>query len=268
MRLAWASDIHLNFIGSVQRRWFLNSIKEKADALIISGDIGESNDICEMLNQIDTEFSKPTYFVLGNHDFYRGSIKQVRLMVSRLAYGTQNLFYLSNNPIIELTPTTALIGHDGFADGRFGNMDASDVMLNDFSLIEELHCWRRDKLDKPALRKVLEKFGDEAAAHIALALPPAVYKYPNVFVATHVPPFREATWHEGHQSDDNFLPYFACKAVGDVILKLANERPECKITVLCGHTHSSGEVNITENLRVLTASGEYKFPRIHQVFDV
>ena len=268
MRLAWASDIHLNFIGSTQRRWFIDSIKNQADALIVSGDIGEGGDICELLNQIDTLFDKPTYFVLGNHDFYRESVKQTRLMVSKFARETKNLCYLNDNQVIELSPTVGLVGHDGFADGRYGDMDRSDVLLSDFSLIKELHCWKRDRLDKSALRKALEKLGDEAASHIAFTLQLAVKRYPNVFVVTHVPPFREAAWHEGHQSDDDFLPYFACKAVGDVMLKIANDNPECKITVLCGHTHSSGEINITPNLQVLTASGEYKFPRVHQIFEV
>lgn len=33
----------------------------------------------------------------------------------------------------------------------------------------------------------------------------------------HVPPFREASWHQGRISDDDWLPHFTCKAVGDVL---------------------------------------------------
>jgi Icc-related predicted phosphoesterase len=268
MKLAWASDIHLNFADDSQQRWFLHNAKERADALVISGDIGESETLHRTLKRISNIFEKPVYFVLGNHDFYRGSIERTKRTASRCAYTTQNMFYLSNNPTIELSPTTAMVGHDGWADGRFGNFDDSDVILNDFILIEELSFYQNGELDKEAMRPVLEKLGDEAARYISLALFSAAHKYKKVYVVTHVPPFCEATWHNGQQSDDNFLPYFSCKAMGDAILKVANEYPKCQIVVLCGHTHSSGEVTITPNLQVLTAPGKYGHPEIYRTFNV
>jgi 3',5'-cyclic-AMP phosphodiesterase len=39
-----------------------------------------------------------------------------------------------------LTPNTALVGHDGWGDGRLGDLNWSGVILNDFLLIEELRC--------------------------------------------------------------------------------------------------------------------------------
>jgi 3',5'-cyclic-AMP phosphodiesterase len=82
---------------------------------------------------------------------------------------------------------------------------------------------------------------DEAARHLKGVLASAVEKYPHVIVATHVPPFREAAWHQGLPSGDDFLPYFACKAMGDVLLAVAQSHPGCQILVLCGHTHAGGE---------------------------
>ncbi len=37
-------------------------------------------------------------------------------------------------------------------------------------------------------------------------------------MATYIPPFREAAWYEGRPSADDYLPFFSCKAVGDVLL--------------------------------------------------
>ena len=37
------------------------------------------------------------------------------------------------------------------------------------------------------------------------------------------------------------LPYFACRAVGEVLREAIAVRPECEMTVLCGHTHLAGE---------------------------
>ena len=47
MRLAWATDIHLNFLTSIDRRRFLESVKGQADALLVTGDIAESNSLGE-----------------------------------------------------------------------------------------------------------------------------------------------------------------------------------------------------------------------------
>jgi len=35
MRLAWLTDIHLNFLDATQRRRFLESVKDQADAVMI-----------------------------------------------------------------------------------------------------------------------------------------------------------------------------------------------------------------------------------------
>ena len=36
--------------------------------------------------------------------------------------------------------------------------------------------------------------------------------------------------------------YFACKAVGDLLLEVMGNRPHNQLTVLCGHTHHDGVV--------------------------
>ena len=69
MKLAWATDIHLNFVTTLARRRFLESIKEQADALVVTGDIAESNRLAETLMVMDVLVERPVYFVLGNHDF-------------------------------------------------------------------------------------------------------------------------------------------------------------------------------------------------------
>ena len=89
-----------------------------------------------------------------------------------------------------------------------------------------------------------------------------------MIVATHVPPFREAAWYQGRPSADDYLPFFSCKAVGDVLLDVAQSHPKCDMLVLCGHTHGSGELQVLENLRVVTGAAEYGRPEIQRVIDV
>jgi predicted phosphohydrolase len=229
MRLAWATDIHLDHASESARRRFCEAVNEKADALVVTGDIAESHTLGTALTAVATLTQWPVYFVLGNHDSYRGSIAGTRRQVGYVVEHNKGLVYLSQSGVIELTSRTALVGHDGWADGRLGDLEGSEVILNDFLLIDELRCWRDShNLDKPALRRALEALGDEAAEYLKGVLAQAAEKYPHVIVATHVPPFREAAWYEGRPSADDFLPYFACKAVGDMLLEVARSHPGCQ----------------------------------------
>jgi Icc protein len=269
MRLAWATDIHLDHAGESARRKFCQAVKEQADALVVTGDIAESPTLGSALTALATLTERPVYFVLGNHDFYRGSITGTRRQIGHVVSDTEGLVYLSQAGVIELTPNTALVGHDGWADGRLGDLDRSEEILNDFLLIDELRCWLdHHTLDKPALRQVLEALGDEAAGYLKSVVTSAAKQYPHVIVATHVPPFREATWHQGRPSADDYLPFFSCKAVGDVLLEAAEAHPKCQILVLCGHSHGGGEVQISANLRVVTGPAEYGHPEIQRIIVV
>jgi Icc protein len=89
-----------------------------------------------------------------------------------------------------------------------------------------------------------------------------------VIVLTHVPPFRDACWHEGRISEEDGLPHFACRAVGERLVAVARANPERTITVRCGHTHSGGVARILPNLVVYTGAAEYRKPAVQRVFDL
>lgn len=271
MRLAWATDIHLNFVPVAERCRFYDSVRQQADALVVTGDIGESLSIALYLKEMDALIERPVYFVLGNHDFYHGSVADTRFHVAQLVRESQYLVYLSQAGVAELTATTALVGHDGWADARLGDYDRSEVVrvVNDYRLIDELRCWESSATpDKAAIRKVLNSLGDEAARRLAADLPLAAAKYRQVIVATHVPPFREAAWYEGRPSDDDYLPHFSCKAMGDSLLGAARSYPKCKLLVLCGHTHGGGELSLLDNLQVLTGPADYGKPEIQRIIEM
>jgi 3',5'-cyclic-AMP phosphodiesterase len=208
---------------------------------------------------------RPVSAVLGNHDFYRGTIAGVRQKVRQLCCALPNLHYLPDAGVVPLTNTTCLIGHDGWGDGRLGDYDGSDVMLNDFGLIGEFGGFWEPKPERLAK---LHALGDEAADHFRRVLPDALARFHHVIVLTHVPPFREACWHAGKVSDDNWLPFFTCKAVGDVLAETMRAAPDRRMTVLCGHTHGSGEADILPNLRVLTGGAVYGNPCVQRVIEV
>jgi 3',5'-cyclic AMP phosphodiesterase CpdA len=260
MRVVWATDIHLNFLSQQERSIFYSSIHAgQPDAVFITGDIAEAPCLQELLHEMQQAIDVPLYFVLGNHDFYHGSIETVRREIQYWCLTQSGLTYLSSSGLIELTPKTVLIGHDGWGDGRFGNYQQSPVRLSDQELIRDFQS-----LDRDAVLCKLQAFGDEAAAYLHEVLTKALDSYEQVMCLTHVPPFKEACWYQGKMGNDDWLPYFACKATGDVLMKMAQVRPDCHLTVLCGHTHHAGTVNMRPNLHVMTGAAEYGQPTIQQ----
>lgn len=263
-RIVWLTDIHLNFVADRAADLFLQNVAETdADVVLISGDIAEAHNVRDYLERIDDALGRPVYFVLGNHDFYFSSITRVRANIETLCNERPNLTYLSAAAPIELTPNVGLVGHDGWADGRVGDYHNSPVMLNDYRLIDEL-----SGMSKRERGEVLMRLGDEAAAYIRGVLPKALERFSEVYLVTHVPPLREACWHEGRLSDDDWAPHFACQAMGDAILEVMSDHLDKKLTVLCGHTHGSGETRPLDNVLILTGGAEYRRPSITRVFEL
>ena len=154
VRIAWATDIHLDFAGKKAVDRFIASVVEvQPDCLILTGDTGESDSWRLLLDNLTERVGKPVYFVLGNHDYYRSTIAKVRCEASSVPG------WLVKSGALLLSDEVALVGHDGWGDGRLGNYASSNVMLNDYLLIGELvHANRFARL------RVLEALGDEAAA--------------------------------------------------------------------------------------------------------
>ena len=264
MRIGWVTDIHLNFVSPERRSEFYAEIGEaKLDALLLGGDIGEADSVTQLLIEIESNLQIPIYFVLGNHDFYRGSIATVREAVSRQAAISRWLHWLPAVGVVPLTANTALVGHDSWADGRLGDFFQSEVVLNDYVLITELR-----NLSKRRRYAKLNTLGDEAADFLENRVCEALAGWSNVLVLTHVPPFRESCWYEGQISNDHYLPHFACGAVGDRLSAIMCKHPDRVMTVLCGHTHSPGSALILDNLAVLTGEAHYGEPQLQRVWEL
>jgi len=263
MRLAWLTDIHLNFLERDARLAFATSIaRSGADAVLISGDIAEAPSLSELLGELAATISRPVWFVLGNHDFYRSAIAPVRARMAELTRGHPHLRWLPACGVVRVADDVAVVGHDGWGDARLGNVATTPVMLSDFFLIEDLA--RVPHAARPAL---LQALGDEAARYLAGAVTEALAWARHVIVVTHVPPYRETCWHEGRLSDDDWLPYFTCAAVGAALRAAMIDRPDAAMTVLCGHTHGGGEATILPNLRVVTGGAEYGEPVVQRIID-
>jgi 3',5'-cyclic AMP phosphodiesterase CpdA len=264
LRVAWLTDIHLNFLSPEYRAAFYSRVSdEKPDALLVSGDIGEADTVIQFLDEIAIAIPVPIYFVLGNHDFFRGSIEGVRRRVTSHCASSSQLHWLPDTGIVDLTANTALIGHDSWADGRLGDFFGSDVIMHDHNRIEEF-----SRLSKPELFKKLNALGDEAAKYLDARAQQALSCSRDVVVLTHPPPFREACLREGQIAGENYLPHYTCQVVGDRLAALMREHPQNNMTILCGHTHSPVSVLVLNNLSVFAGEAKYFHPRVQRVFDL
>ena len=130
-RVVWLTDIHLNFVESELVEQLLDEVHAAApDAVLIGGDIGESQNVEKYLARFAARLACPVYFVLGNHDFYHSSVPIVRDAIEQFCERHATLCYLTRQEqVIELTPRVGLIGHDGWADARLGDYLGSDLSL-------------------------------------------------------------------------------------------------------------------------------------------
>ncbi len=266
MRLVWATDIHLDFCTPTVRRAFYARLGEDdPDAVVLTGDIADAKSLEPMLLELAAAVAVPVYFVLGNHDFYGSGVAEVRAVARSLTAKDHRLRWLPATGVVPLSETTALVGHDGWADGRCGDWQGSRVMLNDYIHIADL---ARPKCGKDELLCRIQALAAEAAGYLAEVIPTAMATHPQVLVATHVPPFREACWHEGAISGDDWLPHFSSRVIGEVLAASAAANPGRTMTVLCGHTHGAGEAQIAPNLLVRTGGAEYREPAVQGVIEV
>lgn len=275
MRAVWLTDLHLVFLrdpdsGVFDAEYFtfVKSVCDlDPDVVFITGDIGEAPETIGFLSGLDAEWKCPIYFVLGNHDYYRSSIAEMRRVVTNKFCSDPRLTFLTAAGVVKLTDEVGLVGHDGWPDGRDGDYgcDGKQDFFNDFKYIEELKVTRGD-VDYERW-PTLKRLADEAATHLEDALGHAVGQFQHVYVLTHFPPFREVAFLKGRMVDSHQSSRCVSKAVGDVILRFAEGNPDTRFTVLCGHMHSKATYEPRENLVVFSGSATYGAPGVASVFE-
>lgn len=272
-KIVWVTDPHLNFCHEEKIKSFCRKImSHDPSALVITGDISEAPDleIHLRLVQMWTD-SLPTYFVCGNHDYYHGSIKNVRAMLKKHfsntspAYTTQ---WLPNVGVVTLAPNVALVGHDGWYDGGYASAFGSKLQMSDFFSIRELS--EGVSYDHTRRIEKMMELAKESGDYLAKYIPKALKHHDTVYVATHVAPFKEAARApDGTMSDSTWMPYFSSRASGDAILGAMKDQPENKkCIVLCGHNHTEYDFWPTENIRCINATVRYKHPAVAKVFEL
>lgn len=263
MKLVWLTDIHLDLIELNSRALFYTSINRiDCDAVLLTGDIAEAPSVGQLLTEMVNHLKKPIYFVLGNHDYYRGKVDQVREFITELMKVQPYLFWLTALPAQLLDSDTVLLGQDGWADGRHGDYKNTQVNLNDSRLIADL--FEKNIRGKYRLLEKMQELADKDALLLGDKLRVAIEEYQpkKIIVLTHIPPFREVCFNRGKAMSDSYLPYFVSKATGDVLIDMANKNKQVLFSVLCGHTHERAYYQALDNLEVKVGKAQYCAPSI------
>lgn len=115
----------------------------------------------------------------------------------------------------------------------------------------------------------MQKLADTDAAVLQETLDDATNTdVKKVIIATHIPPFPESSWHKDKPSNENWLPYFASKATGDVIMAFAKKYTDIQFLVLCGHTHTAVSIELAKNLIIKSGHAEYHKPEIQEIISI
>ena len=190
--------------------------------------------------------------MLGNHDFYGGSIEAVRAAVTALERPAAiSEISHGDRKSSSLTPKVGLIGDDGWADARLGNYEQSLIMMNDYRLIAELA-----PLSKEDRWPKLQELGDQAAAHVRRLLPQALAAISGSFSPRTSRPCARPAGTKGNFPTTNGCPISLAKPSAIRFWKSCATNPTKQLTVYCGHTHSPGICQPLSNVTIHTGLGK------------
>lgn len=271
-KYAWCSDIHLDCLGGSDEKiidFTKELVKTDPTGIFVTGDISVAPSLIYHLSVMERVAQRPTYFILGNHDYYRGDITTVRKQMRELTNASQFLRYLPLSSYVPLSPATALVGHDGWYDAGYGDALNSKFLMNDWILISDFiqHSgggsfvnMMHDVKDKASIIGVARRLAHEGVTHVMNGIKSAVRYHKNVIVLTHFPPFQESHIYRGTVGDAHAQPWFTSKMMGDMLLDAAKAYPAVSFTVLAGHTHGKYDGRIAKNMEIHVAAADYGRP--------
>ena len=276
MRIAWATDIHLDCVQrAVEAVDKLYNESLGSDCLILTGDISVSPFLISHLQLLDDTLRKPIYFVLGNHDYYFSNIGVTRKKIANACRHMSFARYLGDVSFIRLNKSVCLVGADGWYDALNGNPFAGQFLMNDWVKIENfmpsIRTFPTSKaIDRRIVAQISQNLSRESAAHIARGIKSCINGAEHVIIATHVPPFAQACLSSKYPIEDvdEISPWYSSRIMSEVILSAARAYPSKNFTVLSGHTHGHFNSKILPNLTARVGKSEYGLPQIADLIDI
>lgn len=265
MKPVWISDPHFDHLNKKDPEALLRFRalldRETITHILLGGDIAESRTLDQELRRFRQACGRPIYYVLGNHDYYFGSIDGVRKQVSSL--NIPGVQWLPDAGIVSLGNDTALIGHGGWGDAHRGDLE-DFVILTDYAAISDLahtidreDFWVHGFKKRERLVSKLQQLGREAAEALSRDLSEAAKYFKRILILTHVTPFEQTCTYKNEPGNDKGFPGFLWDTMGPILVDLALSRPDISISVFSGHTHQQSHGRIAANMNAWSAMAEY-----------
>lgn len=277
MKVAWFTDIHLDCVDDpIQHAENMSEQSRHADAIFITGDLSNSNKLLMHLRILEESIEKPIFFILGNHDFYFSDVASVRKNVVEACNNLRFCRYLSSIPYIRISKGVTLIGHDGWCDAGNGDLNSSQVIMNDWIKIGDyrpalLPLAGGMQISKLKVAEIAKNICSTSVRHVLQGIKCAIQeKSEKIIVMTHVPPFAESfvfSPSKGMNAVDA-LPWYTSRMMGNMLFNAAKSCPKIQFTVMSGHTHAAFDQKILNNLTVKVGASEYGSPSLAGILDI
>jgi len=202
MKIAYGSDLHLEFDPLLPRNPLPIKNTENADVLILAGDVmlaAGLTSIPEMFfSNISQEFPIVLY-VMGNHEHYHGNFNTTKEILVNFLSRYSNIMLVDNECVV--LEDTAFFGGTLWTDLKKRD---PFIMYHVVNCMNDFHCIKQGKGKFTALQTVIEHDNTLDALKTALA----ETKASKMVVVTHHAPSSKSS-HERFAGDDTNYAYFS-----------------------------------------------------------
>lgn len=241
LKILWLTDTHVDKISAENYQELLDFIiASKADGMWLTGDIGDPPRNIEFLKALFERYKKPVFFVLGNHDFYKYKIADMRFKMTQLVKSYPLANYLSETPGLD-SDGHLMVGMDCFANtGQdiIQQMTWDSDHILDLDALNESHLTAQlNALAEKDAKRLLKKCQQQIHTHIK-----------KVSILTHVPPSDSMKGQflvKPHQKNRSV---FYSLTLSDVLHQLASDFPSVQFNVYSGHIHQTQLYQIAGNM--------------------
>ncbi len=258
MTFLWGSDLHLDedrfssLSMFLKKSFYTSGSIQTPQAFLVTGDIADKGSPISWMPRIRAKSNFPCYFVLGNHDYYGASVSKMRWALSERKdeFFEREIHYVPfHHEGLFLSDNVAVVGVDGWADGRSGDYLTSTVYLRDWDEIHDLmYLTSHERLE------AIQEISDQEVSSLLIKLTSLPRNVRKVLIMMHVPPFRESCLWQNTVANDQWAPHFVAHNMGLMLTSFFSKNKSLEGTVLCGHSHHRATYQPLPNLRVETAA--------------
>jgi hypothetical protein len=237
-----------------------NTRRTKPKSVLLNTDFAEASELVQFLKQLQYDVGGcPLYFTVGNHTRCN-SIHQIRSELKEYLTDTPTITHVGacDQPIA-LTESVALVGYDGWSEASFERWPP------------ELENLKRDAriptrcADCHRLSQRPDSAAVKASVELIFMLSQAARQFPIVLLLTQLPLWPALSDIDDVSSNYPDVPLLASPLAGELVEAEMQEKPECNLTVLCGHVQRTACHVPLPNVEALTGQAQTMPPGVRIV---